>query len=103
DAGGQSGAAPLEGETFKSQLLVLLPILCRVWASQGPLVLVFEDLHWADPTSTALLEHLLPLVNETGLLLVYTLRPDEQAPGWLLKLAAERGYAARLTAVEVRP
>jgi|SRR5579859_6633395 len=103
DTGGQSDAAPLEGENFKSQLLALLPMLCRVWASQGPLVLAFEDLHWADPTSTGLLEQLLPLVSELGILFVYALRPDEQAPGWRLKLAAERDYAARLTSVEVRP
>ena len=103
DADGPSGEAPLEGESFKSQLLVLLPMLCRAWAGQGPLVLVFEDLHWADPASTSLLAQLLPLVNEAGLLLMYSLRPDEHAPGWQMKLAVERDYADRLTSVEVRP
>src|SRR5262249_15602874 len=95
--------AGLEGESFKAQLLALMPVLCRVWASQGPLVLVLDDLHWADPASVALLVTLLPLVNEIGMLMLYSLRPDEDAPGWLLKLAAERDAAQRLTQVEVRP
>ncbi len=99
----QSDSPRLEGENFKGQLFALLPALVRAWARQGPLVLVFEDLHWADPTSIALLENLLALVNEISLLVVYTLRPDEQAPGWRLKLAVERDHAARLTQVEVRP
>jgi class 3 adenylate cyclase/tetratricopeptide (TPR) repeat protein len=99
----QPEASPLEGESFKGQLLALMPVLCRAWASQGPLVLVFEDLHWADPASIALLESLLPLVNEIGVLMLYSLRPDEAAPGWHLKLAAERDYASRLTRVEVGP
>ena len=93
----------LEGESFKAQLLALMPVLCRVWAGQGPLVLVFEDLHWADPASIALLVTLLPLVNEIGLLMLSSLRPDESAAGWQLKLAAERDYGSRLTQVEVRP
>ena len=100
---GLSAAPRLQGESFRIQLFVVLPALCRAWASQGLLLLVFEDLHWADPASVGLLEHLLPLVNDTGLLLLFALRPDEQAPGWQLKLAAERDYAARLTRVEVRP
>ncbi len=93
----------LEGESFKAQLLALMPVLCRVWASQGPLVLVLEDLHWADPASIALLVTLLPLASEIGLLMLYSLRPDEGAAGWQLKRAAERDYASRLTQVEVRP
>jgi class 3 adenylate cyclase/tetratricopeptide (TPR) repeat protein len=100
---GQPESPQLEGESFRSQLFVLLPVLCRAWASQGPLALVFEDLHWADSASASLLEHLLPLVAEISLLVLYTLRPDEQAAGWRVKVAAEHDYSSRLTQLEVRP
>jgi len=103
DPAGQPEAARLEGESFKAQLLALMPILCRVWASQGPLVLVLEDLHWADRATVDLLAALLPLVSEIGLLMLFTLRPDAGAAGWQLKLAAERDFAERLTPVEVLP
>ena len=103
DPAGRPESARLEGASFKAQLLALMPGLCRAWASQGPLVLVLEDLHWADPASVALLVTLLPLVNEIGLLILYSLRPDEGVAGWQLKLAAEREFAERLTQVEVRP
>lgn len=43
-----------------------------------PLVIVLEDLHWADESSVALLEHLLPLTNEAPLLFILTSRPEAE-------------------------
>ena len=40
------------------------------------LVLVFEDLHWADESSMLLLEHLLPLVSQVPLLVCGISRTD---------------------------
>jgi class 3 adenylate cyclase/tetratricopeptide (TPR) repeat protein len=53
-------------------------------AASNPLVLAFEDLHWADP---AMLEFLLNLVERSEglpLLIVATARPEllERHPGW---------------------
>ena len=42
---------------------------------QTPLVLVWEDLHWADPSSLGLLEALLPLTQNCQLLLFLVYRP----------------------------
>jgi class 3 adenylate cyclase/tetratricopeptide (TPR) repeat protein len=44
-----------------------------------PLVLVWEDLHWIDPSSLSLLESLLPLTRRAPLLLVLVFRPQEGA------------------------
>ncbi|TDP43285.1 ATP-binding protein [Nocardia ignorata] len=44
-------------------------------ASSGPgLLLILEDLHWADPTSLALLGHVAAQTERTGLLIVATAR-----------------------------
>ncbi|MCA2209795.1 helix-turn-helix transcriptional regulator [Nocardia rosealba] len=44
-------------------------------ASSGPgLLLIVEDLHWADPTSLALLSHVAARTERTGLLIVATAR-----------------------------
>ena len=51
---------------------------------RGPLVLVCEDLHWADPTSLELLERLLPLVDRAPLLLLCLLRPEREHGSWRL-------------------
>ncbi|MEK8029527.1 TOMM system kinase/cyclase fusion protein [Ideonella sp. DXS29W] len=44
--------------------------------SQGPAVLVIEDVHWADPTSRELIDRLLANGGVPGLGLVLTSRPD---------------------------
>ncbi len=37
--------------------------LVEIMATERPLVLVLEDLHWTDPTSLELTEHLMPLAD----------------------------------------
>lgn len=45
-------------------------------AARRPTVLVFEDLHWADPALLAFLEHLADWVQGVPLLLLCTARPE---------------------------
>ena len=42
--------------------------------------MVFEDIHWIDPTSQDLLQLLIPIVNTMPLLLVMTYRPEYEPP-----------------------
>jgi len=49
-------------------------------ARQRPLVIAFEDWHWADASSTSLLEHLLPLSDRVPLLFVVASRPEPRGP-----------------------
>jgi predicted ATPase len=60
-------------------------------AAQQPVLAVWEDLHWADPSTLELLGLLLDQVPTTRLLLVLTCRPEFQPP-WAL-----RSYMASLT------
>jgi class 3 adenylate cyclase/tetratricopeptide (TPR) repeat protein len=52
--------------------------------ADGPAVLVFEDLHWADPALLAFLEHLADWAEGVPLLVLGTARPElyEQHPAW---------------------
>jgi len=50
-------------------------------ARTQPLVGVFEDLHWADPTTLELLDQLVAAIEHLPMLLVATSRPDLQ-PSW---------------------
>jgi class 3 adenylate cyclase/predicted ATPase len=54
-------------------------------AADGPLVAVFEDIHWAESTLIDLIEHLASTVGDSALLLLCASRPDliEQRPGWV--------------------
>jgi class 3 adenylate cyclase len=53
-------------------------------AEQRPLVLVFEDLHWADDVLLDFVDHLVDWVSEAPLLVIGTARPEllERRPGW---------------------
>ncbi len=57
---------------------------CEHLAGTGPVVLVFEDLHWADPALLAFLEHMAEWAEGVPLLLLCTARPElyEQHPGF---------------------
>ena len=54
------------------------------WADRREMVLVFEDLHWADEALLVFLEHLADWSQGVPLLLVCTARPElyEQHPAW---------------------
>jgi class 3 adenylate cyclase/tetratricopeptide (TPR) repeat protein len=72
----------------------------REWAQrvalEQPLVLVFEDIHWAEEPLLELIEHLATWVREAPLLLVCLARPEllDLRPGW-------GGGRVRATAIEL--
>jgi DNA-binding SARP family transcriptional activator len=53
-------------------------------AEQGPLVLVIEDLHWADDQLLDFVDHLVEWAAAVPLLVLCTARPEllERRPGW---------------------
>ncbi|MGH3137217.1 MAG: ATP-binding protein [Gaiellaceae bacterium] len=64
-------------------------------ARQSPLVLVFEDIHWAEPTLLDLIEHLADWARDAPLLLLCPARPEfvDERPAW----GAGRASAEMLT------
>jgi class 3 adenylate cyclase/tetratricopeptide (TPR) repeat protein len=53
-------------------------------SARSPLVAVFEDLHWADPSLIEFVEHLVDWATGVPLLVLCTARPElyERHPGW---------------------
>ena len=70
----------LAPEQQKQQTLhTLLTILLRI-ATQQPVLLVVEDLHWADPTTLEFLTLLVDQGPTARLLVLLTFRPDFHPP-----------------------
>ena len=65
----------LEGDALHQRILQAVQTFVAVTSYQKPLVMVWEDLHWADPSSLHLLESLLPLTQSHALLLFLIYRP----------------------------
>jgi ABC-type oligopeptide transport system substrate-binding subunit/class 3 adenylate cyclase len=72
-------------------------------AEDGPLVLAFEDLHWADPTSVLLLEQLLSLAEDMPVVLVLSLRPERDHGSWGLREHAGREFPHLLREIDLGP
>jgi predicted ATPase len=49
-------------------------------AQRRPVLMIFEDLHWADPSSRELLDLTVEQIERTPVLLIATFRPEFQAP-----------------------
>jgi len=52
-----------------------------LFARTSPVLIVFEDVHWIDPTTLEAINHIISAVSETRVLLVVTFRP-EFTPPW---------------------
>ncbi len=75
--------------------------LLELVAAGRPLVLVIDDLHWADPATRELLEHLVRRPPAQSLLIAAGLRPGEAGERLL---AAQRSSAAvGLVTLDLRP
>ena len=75
---------PLDPPALQAQYLLAFKRLLSALANNGPLVLILEDLHWADPSSTDILSQLLPLAFTRPLLFCLVTRPHRNSPGWKL-------------------
>ena len=69
--------------------------LIRAIARQGPLIIVLEDLHWADASSAEFVKGLLAVVDEVPILLVCSAREELAAPGWDVLRSRASGSAGR--------
>jgi len=93
----------LDGEAMGRHVFLSTRQFFERLAQVRPLVLVFEDLHWADESSTLLLEHLLPLVHRVPILLCGVSRPEASTPAFRLKEIASKDYERRYTEIRLDP
>lgn len=95
--------AGIEGEALERLIVHAVRALLQHLARSQPLVLFFEDVHWADRSSVQLLEHLLRLVTEQPILFVLALRPDYAETGQHLLAVARAQYPLQQRVVALSP
>jgi class 3 adenylate cyclase/predicted ATPase len=74
--------APLELSPQRKKGLTFTALLRQLeaLARQQPVLMIFEDLHWIDPTSREFLDLVLERIDRLPVLLVATFRPEFQPP-----------------------
>jgi len=77
------------------------PLLAQALSQQEPLVLVVEDLHWADHSTRDLLAFLARNLRRERLLLVVTYRSDETVRGRLGPFLAELARGSPVERIEL--
>jgi tetratricopeptide (TPR) repeat protein len=70
------GAATMTPQKFKDETFRALVDTVEAAARRQPTVLLFEDLHWADPTTLETMDLLIHRVRDVPLLVVITHRPE---------------------------
>jgi len=91
----------LAPEQQRRRLLATLVELVLGSAREQPLVIATEDLHWADPSTLELIQLLVEQGATARLLLLYTARPEFQAP-WPMRAHHAQINLNRLTSGNVR-
>src|SRR5262249_21279222 len=88
-AGEADGAGDLMPRDARIAMLQMLEALLVRDASRGPLLLVVEDLHWADPTTLELLERILARLPAAPVVCLLTFRTSFEPPWMRLRSSIE--------------
>lgn len=93
----------LDSEAMRRQVFIACRAFFERLARAQPVVMVLEDLHWADSSSRLLLDYLLPLVEHVSLLICCTSRPDAQTDKWFSGALAAGTHASHYREVRLAP
>lgn len=74
----------LDGPALQARYIAAFKQFLRALAQTGPVVIVCEDIHWADPSSVELGLHILSVAAEAPVVTILVSRMETSAPGWRL-------------------
>jgi class 3 adenylate cyclase len=90
-------------EALQGRYVAAIHRVLRAHAAAGPVVLVCEDIHWADKASVELMIQLLPLITPQPILLILAGRAETDAPGWRLVSHSQATLAEAMTELRLQP
>ena len=94
----------VKGEAFRARLFAVIEQLLLRLAEEKPVVILLEDLHWADHSSIELLGHLLPLTARGRIAIIGVCRSaNEPARNWEKLRPALEQQQERLTEISLEP
>ena len=75
-------AVPEDSQRRRERMLGAMLERLEVLARQRPLLILFEDAHWADSTSLELLDRIIERIARLPMMLIVSFRPEFQ-PSWV--------------------
>jgi len=98
-----SGAGGEAIEGLRQQFFLTVRSWVEAMANHGPLILTFEDVHWADVSSLRMLEYCLPVCEQQAVLYLILFRENRASPAWEFRHCVETEYPHRVTTVTLPP
>ena len=97
---GRYPALELTPQQRRQRMLQALVLQIEALSRCCPVLMIFEDAHWSDPTSLELLGRAVDRIRKLSVLLIVTFRPEFQ-PGWIGQPHVTTLSLNRLAAPEV--
>ena len=93
----------LDAESLRHRFFLATYHWLEEISRHNPVVVVFQEVHWADKTSLDLLKFCLPLCNREKILFMIVYRPERSSPVWEFQHFVETEYHHRTSLVELGP
>lgn len=98
-----AGVEGTGAETERFRLFEVVPVLLKEVGDEAPVVMVLDDLHWADRPTLQLLQHLIRRAGDTPLLIVATYRDTDMSRDHpMADLIAELRRSSEVSRVPLR-
>jgi hypothetical protein len=90
---GRYPALELTPQQSRQETLEALVLHVVALSRQNPVLMIFEDAHWVDPTSLELLGRIVDKISSLRALLIMTFRPEFEPP-WIGEVTARGDVAS---------
>lgn len=98
----QEHVLQLDSETLRYQTFNSLEKYIERLANEAPTALIFEDLHWADPSTIEMIERLFSVTERSPLMILMVMRIDREHGSHRIKMIAESNFAHRFHEIELK-
>ncbi|MBE7472688.1 MAG: tetratricopeptide repeat protein [Anaerolineales bacterium] len=94
---------PVDPEFLQQRTFLAMGEWVEVLVKKRSLIMVFEDLHWADPSSVKLIQYLLTLTVYNPVLMICVTRPERDSAFWDIKAQSSQHYTDNYKEVVLWP
>lgn len=99
----ESNELPTDPQFLQQRTFLAIGEWVEALVKRQPVVLVFEDLHWADPNSIKLIQYLLTLTVFNPILVICVTRPEPGTEFWQLTKQSAKDYPEHFSELTLWP
>lgn len=92
-----------EPQLLQKRIFVAMGEWIEALSSIQPLVLTFEDLHWADPSSVRMIEFLFTLTTRYQIFIICVTRFERNSNFWKVKANADKEFGSHFKELSLWP